>query len=168
MPKSLPTLAPVPAPTLPSPWGSGRAARQARNSHGPIRPHPAVAQGEIVDHRSGHNGHPSDGHIEAPAPLLQEFHHPAGGIQAEGAAPGDANRVDLIDHVQAQQGIQLPGAGGGTPDVHAPDGVRRAEDHRHAGEVLVVAHMAHGKTGHPGDHGAASADTTCPLRMVRR
>ncbi len=121
-------------------------------AHGLVRTPPAVAHRQVIDHRGGDDGHPGNGHIEPPAPLFQEFHGPPGGVQPKGAAAGDADAVHFIHHVQAHQGVHLAGPGGGTPDIGAPHGPRRAEDYGAAREILEIIGMAHQESLDPGNH----------------
>ena len=84
---------------------------------------PAVAHRQVINHRGGHDGDPGEPHIEPPAPLFQVGHGAPGGVQPEGAAPGDADALDFLHDVQAHQGVHLAGAGGGTPDIGAAHGL---------------------------------------------
>ncbi len=69
-------------------------------------------------------------------------HHPVGGRQPEGAAPGEQERLRLLHtHARLEQGV-LPGGGGAAPHL-AGDDVGLGEDHHgasgHGRRVLPVA-----------------------------
>ena len=60
-PRSLPTVAPVPAPTLPSATGAGPRGRRGRIAHGAIRPRPVIAHAEVVEDGAGDVRHRRSG-----------------------------------------------------------------------------------------------------------
>ena len=88
----------------------------------------------------GDLGHPG---VKADVPLLQILLHPAGGVQAESAAPRQKDGVDALGVHQGVQDLGLPGGGAAPPHIQPGGGHAVAEDYRAAGgggEVLGVAH----------------------------
>ena len=60
--------------------------------------------------------------------------HAGGGFQAEGAAAGEQDAVDLIGDVPGTEGVDLLRAAGGAADVDAADGALLAQDRGAAGD----------------------------------
>ncbi|MCZ7553686.1 MAG: hypothetical protein M5U05_14055 [Anaerolineales bacterium] len=96
-------------------------------------------------------GHFGDAHVEARAALLQVAHHARGGIQPEGGPARQHDRVRFLDQVHRVHAVHFAGAGRAAALIHAAHRSRFAQDHRAAGERLVVAGVPHQDARHVGD-----------------
>ncbi len=72
--------------------------------------------------------------LEATVAIGEPAHHPVGGGEAVGAAPGEAHGVDRFDEVDRVEQIGLARAGGAASEVDAADRARWRQHHRRAGE----------------------------------
>src|SRR5579875_1710147 len=130
-PRSLPTVAPVPAPTAPSAGGPLRAPTRGvalvRPGEDLGRPH-----AEVEDGRRGHDRDPMTASGEAHLPLAEVAHDPIRRPQAEGRPPAEADRVHPLDQAARAQQVGLPGGGGGAANLHAGHRPLRGEEHHRA------------------------------------
>src|SRR5215207_4889924 len=142
-PAVLPTVAPMPAPTLPSCPSAVTAARQAASpSAGPGLP---VADGQVEQHGRGHDrDRPAEAPVAQPAPLAPGD-HALGGGQPERAAPGQQHRRDALDVGLRLEQVGLAGAGPAAAHAgrgHVPG---RRHHHRAAGQADRVGPVADGQ-----------------------
>ena len=120
MPWSLPTLAPVPAPTLPSATGPGRAPAAARMAHRAIGPRAVGSpSAEVVEDGAGHVGHHGLARGEADAALLEVAHHAPDRLEAEGAAAGQDDAVERGHEVTRVEELEAVHAGRPAADLDA-------------------------------------------------
>ena len=147
-PPILPTVAPAPAPTLPSGTGAVAGGRRglvaAVGGRADLR---VAAEAEVEQDRGRHDRHHAGGaHVPADLPLLEIAHDALRGVEAVGAAARQHDRVDLVDHVERIEQIGLARA-------------RRAAALRHAAHGALAVDEHHGAAGRPlGQREVADAD----------
>ncbi len=157
MPKSLPTVAPVPAPTQPSGTAIGGGCRGGGFAHGGVGVHVRLADAEIEEDGAGHDrdvlaaegvAHFTSGQVAA---------HTGGGFQAEGAAAGQQDAVDLIGDVAGAEGVDLLRAAGASADIDAADGALLAQNGSAAGDGAEIGDVPDANSGNIGKsfHGCA-------------
>ena len=111
-----------------------------------------AARAEVEDDRRRDDRHDVvrlQADLEPAAALLEPGHHAAGRVEAVRAAAGEADAVDLADHVQRVQRVGLPSSGSAAAHVDAADRARRRQHDRRAGQpapagALVVADLEPG------------------------
>ncbi len=91
------------------------------------------------------------------AALVEPAHDAAGGVEPEGAAAGEHDRVDLLDEILGAQQVGLAGAGGGAAHVDAAGRAGFAEHDGAAGRPARVGVVAHAQAGDVGDRAVAAA-----------
>ena len=148
------------------PYGSARAGADTPRLHGARgrtgrrlvpalgsgtdRPVPPYAQ--IVQDGRGHDRDAYDRADRVPdPPLLQIAHHPAGGVQPEGASAGEHDRVYGLDGVDRIEQVGLARAGRPSRHVHARDRTGRRQHDRAPGGTLREGVVAHLDPGHVGE-----------------
>ena len=104
MPSTLPTVAPVPAPTLP--WAkSPLVARRPRLvAHRRVGARRGVSDDEVEEDGRGDQRDAGDADVEADALLFQEADDAVGGGEAEGAAAGQEQGVGAPDGAYRARG----------------------------------------------------------------
>ena len=133
---SLPTVAPAPAPTLPSVTGSAVAARAAaypQSAPGRIAPLPTCKSYRIAAGTIG----TTPALVEKPTCFSSRyFDDSVRGCQAEGAATGKHDGVNLLDEIRRVEQIGLAGARRAAANVDARNRALLRQDHRAAGRPL--------------------------------
>ena len=146
-------MAPAPAPTLPSATASaGRGRRGAIAAVG-ARPHLGLAaEAEVHEDRRRHDRHLRVGDLEADLALVEIAHHAAGGVEAEGAAARQHDRVDALDAVRRIEQLDVARAGRAAAHVDAgDDAVGAGQDHGAAGRPLGQRVVADRQAGDGGE-----------------
>ena len=98
-PRAWPTVAPAPAPMLPScdRLRAGEAGGAIAAVGG--RSDPRIADAQVEQDRGGHDRHTRHADVEADVVLLEPADDAGRGVEAEGAAAGEDDRVDFLDRV---------------------------------------------------------------------
>ncbi len=111
-PPSLPTVAPAPAPTLPSCTGSARRGGGGLVAAVGRRPDlRVVADRQVEEDRGRHDRHLRDADVVADVVLVEPADDAARRVEAERAPAGERDRVHLVDHVQRVEQVGLARAG---------------------------------------------------------
>ena len=120
------------------------------------RPGAASLKAEIEQDRRGHDRHPRLAHREAAAHRGQALHDPAGGVEPEGRAARQHDRVD--PRHQGGRVEQLGLAAARRPAAHIDRGDRRplGQHHGRAGDRGGVLGLADQQPRHIGDQVARS------------
>ena len=149
MPSTLPTVAPVPAPTQPC---AGRASARGRRGAAPgldVGPGD-LADREVEDHR-GRDDRDADAARVVPDPLAGEMPRDAGGrLEPERAAAAQHDRVRPLDERPRAAEVGLARAGRGAADRDPGDRARAADDGGapgHGVRVGVVPDLDAGDVG---------------------
>ncbi len=121
-----------------------------------------VAQRQVEQHGAGHDRHARRSHLQADALLVEPAHHAAGGVEPEGAAPGQQYRMHLFDHIAGREQVGLARARGGTAHVDAADRAGAREHHGAAGGPARVGEVADLDACHIGDGRAHRAIMSRP------
>ena len=119
-PRTLPTVAPVPPPTLPC--AKAVAAERRFVAHVRFGPGVGGTHGEIEDHSGRDQGYADGAHIEADALLFEEADDAVYGGEPEGATAGQEQGVRGSDGAYRSEAVGLARTRGGAPYVHADDG----------------------------------------------
>ena len=101
------------------------------------RPDPRIADAKVEQDRGRHDRHARDADVEADVVFLEPADDAGRGVEAEGAAAGQHDRVDLFDRVDRRQQIGLARARRRAAHVHAGDRARFREHDRAAGRPLA-------------------------------
>jgi hypothetical protein len=111
-------------------------------AHWRIGPAVGVADAQVKKDGRGDNRDAHDAGIKADAALFAPAHHARGGVQPEGAAAGQHQRVDAFDQVAWPQRLQLALADGSAADVARPHHAGLGKKHRAAGQRDEILHVA--------------------------
>ena len=118
-----------------------------------------VADPEVEQDRRRHDRHderlraPSAGAPigDADAALVEPAHHAAGGVEAEGAAAGEHDRVHLVDRVDRMRAARSRACPGAAPRTSTPATAPSRGDHdRAAGRPARVGEVADLEAGDGG------------------
>ncbi len=150
MPKILPTVAPVPAPTLPSVTGPEFAASAAFSPISRVGRTSGAADAEIEKNGAGHDRHVGDAGVVSNAALFEKIAHAAGGFETKGAAPREHDGMHIRRDMAGVQRVELAGTGGRTADVHAAHRIGAAENDSASGESYGVRCVTHQNAGNVG------------------
>ena len=140
-PPLFPTVAPAPAPTLPSDTGPSFAASAARYPQSASGRYRATADIEIVKNRSGHDRHFCGPRVEADFLFVQIFSHAGSDVQTEGAAAREKDRVNLLNDIQGIQQICFHCSRRGPSHVDAGDRAGLSQDDSASGGALRPGHL---------------------------
>ena len=159
MPNSLPTEAPAPAPTLPSASESLRRRFAGGVAGGGIGADARVADPEVEQDRRRNDRHDERRSADAiggradrraDAALVEPAHHAARGVEAEGAAAGEHDRMHLVDRVDRIEQLGLARPGRRAAHVDAGDGAVAGDHDRAAGRPARVGEVADLEAGDRG------------------
>ncbi len=106
----------------------GGSSGRRRFAHRQVGPDPCFADRQIEKDRSGNDGHFSHAGVEAHPAMFQVAPDAAGGFQAEGAAAGQKNAMNLVRNMTRFERGSLLGAAGGSADIHPGHGSLFTED----------------------------------------
>ena len=153
MPWILPTLAPVPAPTLPSATGPTRGLTGRLPAHLACGTDSAVAHVEIEQERARHVRHHRRSRRVALALALQPAQHAPDGLAAEAAAAAQHDAVHRADEVTRVEIVEADHVVG--PAAQLGAGHRRpiAQHHADAREGGLIGGVADADAGDVGDRG---------------
>ena len=166
----LPTVAPVPAPTLPSATAVGR--RRLARAIRLVGPHAnaAVAERQVVDHRADDDGHAHVGHapVVADVPLFEESHHAGRGAERHRAAAGEQDAVNLIERAHRLQHHAERFAWRRAVVVHAGRRGLVEQDGRAAGGAARIGEVPDAQAADVGQRAGGRAATAGRLRRRPR
>jgi hypothetical protein len=97
---------------------------------------------QVEDHGRGNDRYDEVAHGMAALVLLHPAHNACGGIESEGRAPGEHDRVNAIGEARGRKRVELARAGGATDDA-VPTAPRApfVADHGHSSPALGVGRV---------------------------
>ena len=130
MPINLPTVAPAPAPTLPS--ATGPDARGGCRAIAAVcgRPDMRIAEPEVEQDRGWHDRDTRDGRLESLLRAPRATSPTRRGVESERAAAGEDDGIDALDGVDGIEQVRLASAGRAAAHVDGADRWRIGDDDR--------------------------------------
>ena len=164
-PRVFATVAPVPAPTLPSSTTPSEALRHAA--------YPSSARGwtrcfrnaDVEKDRRGHNRHRDGACPVSDIPLCQEPHHAGRRIEPERAPAAQDDGMNLRDVVGGPEQVGLASAGSRAANVYAPDCTVPAQHDGASATALSVGGVTDLDARYVGYSPASTHKKTSPIRL---
>ena len=158
MPKILPTVAPVPAPTLPCAGALGRRQLAGAIAGGRVRPDRRVAHHQVEQHGAGHERQHAPAPTGKPTPCSSSQRiTPVAASRPQALPPASRMRVHAIDHVGRRQQVGFARAGRRAAHIDTRHCALARDHHAAAGGTPAVGEMADLDAGDVGDGPAGTA-----------
>ena len=169
-PRSLPTVAPVPAPTAPVSTGPSGGGAARRLAHRRVRKRLRIADREVEEDRARRRSGPAPGPTANPRPARASHAMTPFAAASPNALPPVKRSPSISrDEVARREDAGLTGPRRAAADVHGRDRARRREDDGAAGAPVDVARVADAVSGEKGRaHGSRRVrDAAQPRRAAR-